>query len=116
MLAGVESPAAVRAGIRRKHLPWFERREYRLRLSDQNYLRTITGRWCQLRRHYPDLGTLARIGRIPSFMQEIWARPTKWKLLRTLVVEVLPAYLSKLLGRDLNTHGGNRADEKAPVG
>lgn len=96
-LAGAEVPEHALRRIRRARVSRAEEREYRLRLVDKGYLRTITGRWCQLRRQYPHVGPLRRVAKIPSFMQQIWSLPNKRTIPGILLFYVLPAYAKRVL-------------------
>jgi hypothetical protein len=94
-LAEADIPDWVVARLAAARVSIAEKREYRHRLVDQNYLRTVSGRWCQLSRQYRHAGALRRMGQIPSFMQQIWSVPRKSALPAIIAFRVLPAYFSQ---------------------
>jgi hypothetical protein len=100
-LVDVYVPAAVLTRLRTARVSRAEEREYRLRQVDKAYLRTLTGRWCQLGRQYPRAGMLERVTKLPTFMQQIWSLPTKRAIPTILMFHVLPAYLRRLRTGDV---------------
>ena len=94
-------PAGVLSRLRNARVSRAEEREYALRQVDKGYLRTITGRWCQLHRRYPHVGSLARLSKIPEFLQQIWSLPSKWAIPGNLMLRVLPAYTRRVLKGDV---------------
>jgi hypothetical protein len=89
-------PGAVMARLTRARSSKLEEREYRLRLVDSGYLRTLTGRRCQLIRQYRDASALERLTKLPEFMQRIWSLPTKRAIAGIFFFHVLPAYVRRV--------------------
>jgi hypothetical protein len=102
----VPVPDWVGARLQSARISRMERHEYGQRIIDQNYLRTISGRWCQFRRQYRDLGPWARAAKMPSFMQKIWSVPTKRALPAILAFHVLPAYWRNMRNRSARPDTG----------
>jgi hypothetical protein len=105
-IVDIPVPDWVDSRLRTARISRAERREYSRRIIDQNYLRTVSGRWCQLRRQYRDLGPWARLTKLPVFMQKIWSVPTKRELPGMLAFRVLPAYWKNIRRRTSKLESG----------
>jgi hypothetical protein len=99
VVGDVEVPDFAVALLDRARVSAMERHEYGQRIIDQNYLRTISGRWCQLHRQYRHVNPVARIAKIPSFMQKIWSIPSKRALPGIVAFRVIPAYVRNIRSR-----------------
>jgi hypothetical protein len=108
-VVGVEVPDSVRARLDKAHISRIEQYEYRQRLIDKNYLRTVSGRWCQFTREYRHIPPLLRPAKLPAFMQKIWSVPTKRALPGIVAFHVLPAYVRNIRSRypKLSAHVDN---------
>jgi hypothetical protein len=96
-VADADIPESVMTRLRATRTRRVEEREYRLRQRDKGYLRTLTGRRCQFRRQYPSAGPLARVAKLPDFLQQIWSLPTKRAIPKIALFYVLPAYLRRVV-------------------